>query len=85
VSRGTVPQACACAFSDSLVDYELAFAIDSFALTPGAKSEMRGRIADAFRGLDIRIGTPAMDVRIVRPSDLDVAAGAVPSRPNESR
>jgi hypothetical protein len=34
------------------LDYELAFAIDSFALTPGAKSEMLGRIADAFRGLE---------------------------------
>ena len=89
VSRGTIPQAYACAFSDSLVDYELAFAIDNFALTLGARSEMLGRIADAFRRLDIRIGTPAMDVRIVQRSELDVAAGlqpgAIPSQPNESR
>jgi len=89
VARGTVPQAYACAFSDSLVDYELAFAIDSFALTPGARSEMLSRIADAFRGLDIRIGTPAMDVRIVQGSEPDVAAGlqrgAIPTQPNESR
>ena len=75
VSRGTIPQAYACAFSDSLVDYELAFAIDSFAQTFDAKSEMLGRIADAFRGLDIPIGTPAMDVRIVQRGDLDFAAG----------
>jgi small-conductance mechanosensitive channel len=76
VAHGTIPQAYACAFSDSLVDYELAFAIDSFALTPGAKSEMLGRIADALRGLDIRIGAPAMDVRIIPQGDLAVAAGA---------
>ena len=64
VVHGTVPQAYACAFSDSLVDYELAFAIESFALQPSAKSEMLGRIADSFRLLDIRIGAPIMDVRI---------------------
>jgi hypothetical protein len=34
---------------------------------------MLGRIADAFRGLDIRIGTPATDVRIVRRNGLDDA------------
>jgi small-conductance mechanosensitive channel len=76
VARGTAPQAFAREFSDSLVDYELAFAIESFALTPGAKSEMLSRIADAFRGLDIRIGAPAMDVRIIPQGDLAVAAGA---------
>jgi small-conductance mechanosensitive channel len=56
VVHGTLSQAHACAFSDSLVTYELAFAIESFALSPGARSDMMGRIADAFRGLDIQIG-----------------------------
>ena len=88
VVHGTIAQAYACAFSDSRVDYELAFVIDSFALTPGAKSEMLGRIADAFRGLDIRIGAPAMDVRIIRRGDLGVTTGAPQStgllQPNES-
>ena len=65
VAHGIAPQAFAREFSDSLVDYELAFAIESFALTPGAKSEMLGRIADAFREVGIQIGAPAMDVRIV--------------------
>ena len=69
IAHGTIPQAYACAFSDALVDYELAFAIDNFALTPGAKSEMLGRIADAFRINDIAIGAPAMDVRVIQPSD----------------
>jgi hypothetical protein len=37
----------------------LAFAIDSFAVSPAAKSEMLIRIAEAFRGLEIRIGALA--------------------------
>ena len=72
IAPGTVPLAYACAFSDGLVDYELAFAIDSFALTFGAKSEMLGRIVDTFRGLDIPIGASAMDVRLIRRGDLAV-------------
>ena len=88
IAHGTIPQAYACAFTDSLVEYELAFAIDSFAQTQGAKSEMLGRIVDAFRGLDIRIGPPAMDVRTVQRADLAVATGApystVPPQSNKS-
>ncbi|OTP72140.1 hypothetical protein [Caballeronia sordidicola] len=67
----------------------MAFAIDSFALTPGAKSEMIERIADALRDLDIHIGKPAMDVRIVAQGDLAVATGvlhsAAPLQPNGRR
>jgi small-conductance mechanosensitive channel len=88
VTHGTIPHAYACAFSDSLMDYELAFAIDSFALTPIANSEMLGRVADAFRRLKIPIGAPAMDVRIVQRGDINVAAetrlGAPLSGPNRS-
>jgi small-conductance mechanosensitive channel len=76
IAHGTVPQAYACAFADGLVDYELAFAIDSFAQTPGARSEMLGRIADAFRVSDIGIGAPAMEIRLLRRSDLAVAGAS---------
>jgi small-conductance mechanosensitive channel len=69
LSHGTVPQAYACAFTDCLVDYELAFAIDSFALTVEARSAMLVGIADAFRGLPIVIGSTATSVRIVSGSD----------------
>jgi len=65
LAHGTVPQALAYAISDSLIDYELAFAIDSFAMTPGARSEMLTRIADTFLKLDIHPGAPATDIRIV--------------------
>ena len=88
IAHGTVPQAHACAFSDSLIDYELAFAIVSYAQTPSAKSEMLGRILDAFRGLDIRLGPPAMDVRIIQRGDFAVATGALcsaaPPEPKQS-
>jgi hypothetical protein len=46
------------------------------ALVPGAKSEMLGRIADAFRGQDIPIGPPAMDVRVIQPGGLAAVTGA---------
>jgi small-conductance mechanosensitive channel len=89
VAHGTIPQAYACAFSDSLVWYELAFALDSFALTPEAKSGMLGRIADTFRNLGIHIGTPATDVRIIQRGDLAVTTRAphiaTLPRPNENR
>ena len=76
VACGTIPQAYACAFSDSLMEYEVAFAIDNFGLTPGAKSDILGRVANAFRGLDIRIGASAMDVRVIQQGGRDVATGA---------
>ena len=82
IARGTTPQAFASEFLDSLVDYELAFAIESFALTPGAKSEMLSRIADGFRSLDIRIGAQAVDVRIIAqgdPAGIAVATGPSPT------
>ena len=69
LSHGTAPQAYACTFSDSLVDYELAFAIDSFAQSVEARSAMLGCIADAFRGLPIVIGSTATSVRIVSGPD----------------
>jgi len=70
IVHGTIPQVYACAFSDSLVDYEVAFAINSFAMSPIAKSEMLIRIAEAFRGLEIRIGALTTDVRILQRGDV---------------
>ncbi len=75
VAHGTIAQAYACAFSDSLVAYEVAFAIDSFALTPAATSDMLGCVAEAFRRLGIPIGAPAMDVRIVQQDPIYAAIG----------
>jgi small-conductance mechanosensitive channel len=65
LAHGTAPQVHACGVPDSVMRCELAFPIDSFALTPGAKSAMLTRIADLFNGLGIYIGAPATDTRII--------------------
>jgi len=78
ITAGTVPLAYACAFADSLVVYELAFKIDSFAQTPGAKSRMLLRIADAFQEMGIQIGAPPMDVRLTKAADFDAPHASGP-------
>jgi small-conductance mechanosensitive channel len=75
IAHGSKPAAYACEFSDSLVAYELAFAIDSFALTLSARSAMLRRVADTFQRMAISIGTPPVDVRIVQGGDSAVAGG----------
>jgi small-conductance mechanosensitive channel len=68
MSRGTVPLAYACAFLDSVVAYEVAFAIDSYAATPTVTSDMITRIAASFRANHIPIGVPPTEMRMV-PTD----------------
>ena len=63
----TTATANACAFSDSLIAYELAYAVAHFALAPGVQSEVIRRVVDAFKDRGIAVGAPAMDVRIIRP------------------
>jgi small-conductance mechanosensitive channel len=78
LAHGTTPRAFARSFSDSQVEYELAFALESFGKPLGATSDIIVRIADAFRGLGIAIGAPAMDVRIIHPADQPVGPMATP-------
>jgi hypothetical protein len=69
------------------LDYELTLTIDSFALSLGVKSKMLGRVADAFRHLNIRFGPPLMDVRIVQRGYRAATAdppNAAPSQPRAS-
>jgi small-conductance mechanosensitive channel len=66
IAQGSTPLAYACEFSDSLVVYELAFAIDSFALARGARSAVLRCVADSFQDLSIPIGAPATTVRIIQ-------------------
>jgi small-conductance mechanosensitive channel len=82
IAHGTTPQAYACAITDSLVSYELAFAIDSFAMTPTAKSEMISRIAEGLGGMSVHIGKPAMDVRILAPADREGADNMLRGTPD---
>lgn len=76
VVHGTIPEVYACAFSDSLVEYELDFAIKDFAMILSAKSDILNRIAEAFRSTDMRIGAPATDIRMVPFGRLPVAPAA---------
>ena len=54
-------------FSDSLIGFELAFAIDDFAQAPSTQSELIRRVTDIFQDRGIAIGASAMDVRIIQP------------------
>jgi len=77
-SRATVPLAYARAVSDAVIEYELAFAIDSFPQSFAATSDMLERISAAFGLLGIRVGAPATDVRIIRPHDDAAVAARAP-------
>lgn len=79
LSHGTVPLAYACEFAESVVVYELAFSIDSFATTLTARSDMLLRVAEGFRGMGVRIGASATDIRIVAGGD--AALGGIPAPP----
>ena len=73
MAQGTAAQAFACGISDCLMEYQLAFAVEEFALMIAARSDMLMRVADAFTRQGIAIGSLAMQVQIVRP--------VVPSKP----
>ncbi len=79
IADGTTPVAYACGFSDSLVVYELAFAIQHFGLTRRAKSAMLLRVAQAFQDLAIPIGAPATSIRIIQGGTLARAVDVVPN------
>lgn len=74
IAPGTAPTAYACGFSDALISYELAFAVDDFTVGWEAQSEVIGHVSDVFRDLKIQVGTPAMDVRLIRSAPLAAAA-----------
>jgi small-conductance mechanosensitive channel len=77
IAPGTSPTAYACGFTDALVAYELAFAIDDYTRTAGVQSEVIRRVADAFQSRSIHIGSPGLDVRIAQQGDSGVAKSAV--------
>jgi small-conductance mechanosensitive channel len=73
ISAGTIPTAYACEFSDALITYEVAFAVDSFALASRVQSEVIMRVTDDCQSMGIKIGTPAIDVRLIQHGDDAVA------------
>jgi small-conductance mechanosensitive channel len=67
IAAGSTATAFACRFTDSLVTYELDVSIDDFTLIGSIRSEVVRRVVEAFRSMDVRIGTAAMAVQIVQP------------------
>ncbi len=72
IARGTAPLALACGITGSEMAYQLAFAVDNFAMMMAARSDMLSRIAEALPRQGIVIGPLATQVQIV-------PAGAVPN------
>jgi small-conductance mechanosensitive channel len=66
IPAGTLPTAYACEFSDALVTYEVAFAVDSFTVASRVQSDVIARVTDDCQRTGIKIGTPAMDVRLIQ-------------------
>jgi small-conductance mechanosensitive channel len=62
IPAGTIPTAYACEFSDALVTYEVAFAVDSFALASRVQSDVITRVTDDCHRMGIKIGTPVVEV-----------------------
>jgi small-conductance mechanosensitive channel len=81
LASGTRPQACACAFFDALITYELTFAVDDFLKTAGVQSVVIGHVADAFRGLGIQIGSPWMERPIIHDGSAADSGNNVPGAP----
>jgi small-conductance mechanosensitive channel len=68
-ASGNKPTAYACGFTDSLVNYKLYFAVDSFLLTSEVQSRVITQVTDALKGEGIQIGAPPTDIRIA-PNDV---------------
>lgn len=66
IASAVTPQACACAFSDTLIDYELTFAVYDYLSTANVRSVVIGRVAGALLGLGIQIGALGQDLRIIQ-------------------
>jgi small-conductance mechanosensitive channel len=65
VASGNKPVAYACGFADSLIIYQLYFAVDSFILTTDVLSQVTIRVTDALRGQGIQLGALPTDIRII--------------------
>ena len=65
VTPGTAPTAYICAFDDTLLTYELSFAVDYFTSAPGVQSNVIRAVAETLQSTGIHVGTPPRNVRIV--------------------
>ena len=81
VAPGNKPVAYACGFADSLVIYQLYFAVESFILTSETLSQVTIRVTDTLRGKGIQVGTLPTDIRIIPNAKL---AGALTAAHDEA-
>ena len=80
-SAGFDARVYATEIADTMVCYQVSFAIDDFAQTAVVRSDMIGRVTLALRQAKISTGCPVMEVRIIRPLSArspQVAAGEDP-------
>jgi small-conductance mechanosensitive channel len=80
LSSEGAPTAHATRFAGALIAYELVFPIDDFVVSDEVQSEVISRVAEALRGLGIRIGAAPGEVRILQDAGAGVEKGAVANR-----
>jgi len=64
IAPGTTPTVCACGFEDTLVAYELTFAVDDFIQVPDVRSDLVRRVTDTLQRMGIALGRRGLDVRV---------------------
>jgi small-conductance mechanosensitive channel len=74
IAAGSTPTAYACGFQDTLIAYELAIAIDDYALTASIRSEVIQRVTDTLLGRGIHIGTVLPDAAVTGSAAIASAA-----------
>jgi small-conductance mechanosensitive channel len=78
-AAGRASAAYATGFTDSLVTYDLYFAVDHFGLTPAARSRVILRLTDALRDAGISLGGLATQISIIRNDSVAGAPQPVPA------
>jgi small-conductance mechanosensitive channel len=66
IKNNTKAQVFASAFSDACIRYQITFAVDDYLQADAAQSDVISRVVESFRTLNISIGIPATDIRIIQ-------------------
>jgi small-conductance mechanosensitive channel len=79
-ASGADPAAFASAFADTIIVYQLSFAVADFSRVSTVRSDVITRVTQTLAEMGIPIGAPVMDVHIVRNAAAPVSRGE--SAPN---
>ena len=63
---GALPTAYAISFDDTIIQYQLSFAITDFARVSVVRSDVISHVTETLTRMGIQIGTPVMDIHVVR-------------------